>query len=124
MPGRKKKKIISPVLKKIIADFNLNKNDVIEFHATVDFNSDKVHAILPVKIQVVTIENKHIDVIYLLNVDENIPSMFIINEVKINYKRDKSLLITGKSTEHGNYEVIISPVNYNLKAFSDQFNLN
>jgi len=103
----------SPPLVSFIKDYGLEKpNGIICFTASVHFHSKKNWFKFVSPVHIVTISNKHMDVIYLLNPDidaKKINTMYTNNQ-RFNYSDTKRFEIKGKSKTYGHYSLFIIPI--------------
>src|ERR1700761_7615150 len=93
-------------LRNFITDFNLeNKDKIICFESLIYFSTKQDFILLPTEVQIVTIGDSLIDVLYLLHPDvtkHSIPDMYTPNDEYFEYKKDKALIIRGTTPVHGN----------------------
>ena len=108
-------KTLTEPLRNFITDFKLeSKSEIICFEALIYFSTSTDTLLLPTEVQIVTIGENMIDVLYLLHPDvakHSIPDMYTPTDEKFEYLKDKALVIKGETTLHGNYVLSIHPGN-------------
>ncbi|HMK05486.1 MAG TPA: hypothetical protein VK489_14895 [Ferruginibacter sp.] len=103
----------SPPLVSFIKDYGLEKpNGVICFSASIHFHSKKNWFKFVSPVHIISISNKHMDVIYLLNpdIDEKKINTMFTNSQRFNYSETKRFEIKGKSKIYGQYSLFIIPI--------------
>jgi len=98
-----------------VNDFDLNSpNKGICFNATIHFSSQFLTLTLNSDVQIININAKNINVIYLFSNEiakSGIPDMFEDDHEKITYLFKNCLIIKGHSLSFGNFVVTIHPEN-------------
>ena len=97
-----------------IKDYNLEKsNGYICFMASVHFQGKSRWFKFVSPVHIITISLKHLDVIYLLNLEideKKIKTMYTNNE-RFFYSKTRRFEIKGKSKRYGSYSLSIIPIN-------------
>ena len=108
-------KTVAAPLRNFIIDFELiGKDKIICFEALIYFSTKNNFILLPTEVQIVTIGNSIIDVVYLLDPDvpkHDIPDMYAPTIEKFEYKKNLALVIKGETSLHGDYILSIHPGN-------------
>jgi hypothetical protein len=98
-----------------INDFNLNaQHKEICFNSTIYFSSILLSLNLESEVQIINLDAKNMNAIYLLNPEvakSGIPDMFEDHHEEITYLAKKCLIIKGHSVSLGNYVLTIHPTN-------------
>jgi hypothetical protein len=103
----------TPALRSFIRDYGLEKpNGVICFTANILFQSKRNFFQFSSSVHIITISNKHLDVIYLLNpeIDSKKINTMYSNVKRFKYSDTRRFHITGRSRFYGPYTIFISPV--------------
>ena len=106
----------SPPLVAFIKDYGLEKpNGIICFTASVHFQSKSNWFKFITPVHIVTISNKHLDVIYLLNpeIDAKKINTLYSNHQRFKYSHTRRFKIKGRSKRYGYYSLFIIPINSN-----------
>ena len=104
-------KHLSSSLENFVNHFKLMSSDgTICFDAIIHYKIDDKVKNFESQVQVITIEHKKIDVLYLLNKDisnQHLPDMFTTFNETILYIKERCLIVFGSNNNIGDFEVFI-----------------
>ena len=107
-------KTTESILVEFIKDFNLELNGAgICFNADIEFITASVFKKFNCEVQIVTVTEKQITVVYLLHrqlADDGIPDIFPFQAENFFYNKMKDLIITDYDLLRGKYTLTISPL--------------
>ena len=109
----------APALRSFIRDYDLEKpNGVICFTANILFRSKQHYFQFNSSVHIITITNKHLDVIYLLNpeIDSKKINTMYSNARRFKYSDTKRFHINGRSRFYGPYTIFINPTSKHCEA--------
>jgi hypothetical protein len=82
------------------------------FDAMVFFYTDKLVLQIESEVHIITILNKKIDVLYILNPEirnRELPDMFESKHCEINFRKKKGLLLKSVDDQNRSYSILIQP---------------
>lgn len=98
------------LLVNFINDFQLevSGDEAICFEAAVEFRAKGVYRKLHSEVQIITLQNTGVSVVYLLHPDINnlnIPDTFPFDPLHFVYLKHSALIITGENVDYGEFSI-------------------
>lgn len=94
----------------------MNSEDAVSFKATIQFNINGYRSEISSEVQIITITEKNIDVVYIISPEtkgNHLPDAYPSNSVAFSHVNNQCLIIKGRSALDEEYIVSIFPLNQN-----------